>query len=149
MLSHEPRYSANRAALPPPIDERTRTVLARELILNTVTTVFDVEAELILLRTRGKASAALARQVAMYLAHVGCELSLTAVGRMFERDRTTVAHACRRIEDARERPEFDRAVGMMERSVRAIVRTSAALRRDLERAEAHVTGEPVAEGETQ
>jgi len=149
MIAQEPRYRPNRAALPPPIDERARTVLARELILNTVTTVFGVESELILLRTRGKASAALARQVAMYLAHVGFELSLTAVGRMFERDRTTVAHACRRIEDAREQPEFDRAVGMMERSVLAIVRTSAALRRDLERAEAHVTSEAFSECGTQ
>jgi hypothetical protein len=71
----------------------------------------------------------------MHLAHVGCELSLTVVGRIFGRGRSTVAHACHKIEDAREMPAFDHPVGMMEHSVRAIVKTSAALRRDLELAE--------------
>ena len=85
--------------------------------------------------SRGRARAALARQVAMYLAHVACGLSLTAVGRVFGRDRTTLSHACRRVEDAREAEPFDRAIAMMERSVRMIVRTSPALRRDLELAE--------------
>ena len=123
---------------PPLVQERDTSVLAREFILRTVTTVFNVEPELILLRTRGKAPVARARQVAMYLAHVACELSLTTVGRMFGRDRTTVAHACRLVEDARERPEFNRVVGMMESSVRAMIKTSPALRRDLERAEEHL-----------
>ena len=30
----------------------------------------------------------------MYLAHVGCGVSLTEVGHLFERDRTAVSHAC-------------------------------------------------------
>jgi len=132
---------------PPAGDGRDHSVLAREFILTTVTTVFDVEADLILLRTRGKASTARARQVAMYLAHVACELSLPAGGRMCARAPTTVAHACSRVEDARERPKFDRAIGMMERSVRAIVRTSAALRQDLERAEAGADQPMTAKGD--
>ena len=45
----------------------------------------------------------------------GRELSLTAVGRTFGRDRSTVANACKRVEDAREASEFNHAVGMMER----------------------------------
>ncbi len=106
-------------------------VLTREFIFNTVAAVFDVETDLLLRPNRGRAEVALARQVAMYLAHVGCELSLTAVGRVFGRDRSTVAHACRRVEDARECPQFDRAITMMERSVWIIVRASPALRRDL------------------
>lgn len=129
-------------ALPsqPPVRPRgvvpkDRPVLAREFIFSTVATVFEVDTVLLERPTRGPAEIALARQVAMYLAHVGCELSLTAVGRMFGRDRSTVAHACRRVEDARERPKFDRAVAMMEQTVRAIVKSSPALRRDLQLAE--------------
>jgi hypothetical protein len=38
----------------------------------------------------------------MYLAHTGFELSFAAIGQAFERDRTTVAHACRIIEDGRD-----------------------------------------------
>lgn len=129
-----------RVSAPPPLMERNEPVLAREFILATVATVFAVEAGPLMQRTRGRARTAEARQVAMYLAHVACELSLTATGRMFDRDRTTVAYACRRVEDARERPEFNHAIAMMERTVRAIVRTSRALRRDLELAEATLPG---------
>lgn len=117
--------------LPAPIAHKDDPVLTREFIFNTVAVVFDVDTELLLKPNRGRAEVAMARQVAMYLAHVGCELSLTAVGRVFGRDRSTVAHACKRIEDARERPQFDRAIAMMERSVGMIVKTSPALRRDL------------------
>ena len=126
---------AKLATLPPPITLKDEPVLTREFIFNTVAAVFDVDPDLLLQPNRGRARIALARQVAMYLAHVGCELSLTAVGRVFGRDRTTVAHACNRVEDARERPEFDSALAMMERSVRMIVKTSPALRRDLVLAE--------------
>lgn len=52
--------------------------------------------------SRGRAAAAFARQMAMYLAHVHFGISLTGVGRYFGRDRTTVAHACAVIEDARD-----------------------------------------------
>jgi chromosomal replication initiation ATPase DnaA len=67
--------------------------------------------------TRGRAKVALARQVAMYLAHVGCGLSLTETGRLFARDRTTVAHACGVVEDRRDDPTFDRALDLLEWAV--------------------------------
>jgi hypothetical protein len=133
--------AAGRPVLPPRPVPKDKAVLTREFILNTVATVFDVDCALLDQPKRGRARIALARQVAMYLAHVGCGLSLTAVGRIFGRDRSTVAHACRRIEDARERVQFDRAVTMMEQTVRAIVKTSPALRRDLKLAEQGLIGE--------
>ena len=68
----------------------------------------------------------------MYLGHVACRLRLTAVGRVFERERSTAAHACKRVEDRREDKDFDAALQMMETSVSTIVRTSEALRRDLQ-----------------
>lgn len=51
---------------------------------------------------RGRRPTAWARQMAMYLAHVSFGLSLTRVGICFGRDRTTVRHACARIEDRRD-----------------------------------------------
>lgn len=114
-----------------PIVLKPEPVLTREFLCGTVAAVFEVDAELLAHHSRGRARVALARQVAMYLAHVVCELSLTAVGRLFGRDRSTVAHACRRIENAREGPQFDRAVAKVEHSVRMMVQTSSALRRDL------------------
>lgn len=51
---------------------------------------------------RCNARIAAARQLAMYLCHVLLEMSMTDVGIFFGRDRTTVRHACARIEDLRD-----------------------------------------------
>lgn len=67
--------------------------------------------------SRGAAHAAHARQVAMYLAHVACHHTYTEVGRMVNRDRTTVAHACAVVEDGRDDPVFDQTLDNLERSV--------------------------------
>ena len=72
--------------------------------------------ELAELRTaeRGRAATAFARQAAMYLAHVHFGLTLSQVGRNFGRDRTTVAHACARIEDSRDDPTVDTILSFLE-----------------------------------
>lgn len=57
---------------------------------------------LLLHRSRCAAEVAAARQLAMYLMHVALGRDYAAVGRYFRRDRTTVAYACRQIEDARD-----------------------------------------------
>ena len=67
--------------------------------------------------TRGNARVALARQTAMYLAHTVGRLTLTEVGDMFGRDRTTVAHACAVVEDRRDDINFDRTMEVLERAV--------------------------------
>ena len=51
--------------------------------------------------------AELARQVAMYLLHVGGGISLGRTAAAFGRDRSTVAHAVRALELRRDQPEFD------------------------------------------
>ena len=63
---------------------------------------------------RGPHRIAFARQLAMYLTHVGFGLTLTEVGACFARDRTTVRHACVLIEDRRDQPVFDLAVTALE-----------------------------------
>lgn len=57
--------------------------------------------------TRGAPRTAFARQVAMYLAHIAFALSFGAISRVFDRDRTTVAHACRVVEDGRDELRLD------------------------------------------
>jgi hypothetical protein len=63
---------------------------------------FGLETAALFAPTRGAPRAAFARQVAMYLAHTGFELSLETISRVFGRDRTTVSHACRVVEDGRD-----------------------------------------------
>jgi hypothetical protein len=55
------------------------------------------------------------RQIAMYVTHVILGLSMAEVGKGFQRERTTVLHACHLIEDMRDDPDFDRIVAMTER----------------------------------
>lgn len=97
----------------------------RASIEHTVAGAFEIEPELIRLPTRGQARIALARQVAMYVAHVAGKLTLSDVGRMFERDRTTVAHACMVVEQRRDDPDFDRAVELIESIVGILIGTQA------------------------
>lgn len=67
---------------------------------------------------RGSAAIAFARQVAMYLCHVGFELSLARVAAAFGRDRSTVAHACHMIEDRRDETQFDLWISALEAMLR-------------------------------
>jgi chromosomal replication initiation ATPase DnaA len=78
---------------------------------------FSVAPEAIRATRRGEAKAAFARQVAIYLTHIGFGLTLTEVAALFGRDRTTIAHACRVIERRREEPGIDATVGMLERAL--------------------------------
>lgn len=70
-------------------------------------------------RSRCRKKTALARQLAMYLAHVVLGRSLTEIGEAFGRDRTTVSHACALIEDMRDDPAFDEEVSAFERRLEA------------------------------
>jgi chromosomal replication initiation ATPase DnaA len=65
-------------------------------------------------RSRRGSAAAFARQCAMYLAHVVLGLGYSDVGRLFRRDRTTAAYACKLVEDRRDDPMIDRILHMLE-----------------------------------
>lgn len=82
-------------------------VARASFVQHVVAIAFGVSSQDITSATRGHAAACVARQVAMYLTHVGYELSLTRVAQAFGRDRTTVSHACHQIEDMRDDAEFD------------------------------------------
>jgi chromosomal replication initiation ATPase DnaA len=93
----------------------------RQVIDAAVSAVFDVDIRDLRAPTRGSTRAAFARQVAMYLAHVLCGLSLTEVGALFARDRTTAAHACRVVEDRRDDPELDGRLEHLEQAVACLL----------------------------
>lgn len=97
-----------------------------QLIEDIVSGVFEVDAEAMRRPTRGRAQIALARQVAMYTAHVCYGLTLTEVGQLFERDRTTVAHACSVVEQRRDDPSFDRAMQLLDVIFRVLAGPQAA-----------------------
>lgn len=67
--------------------------------------------------SRCPAPVAFARQVAMYIAHVGLKQPVRDIARYFGRDRTTVTHACEVIEDRREDPDIDRLLTSIESTI--------------------------------
>ncbi|MEO1205946.1 MAG: helix-turn-helix domain-containing protein [Pseudomonadota bacterium] len=88
----------------------------KKIVLEAIVSdVFDVPFDDLRRASRGCATVALARQVAMYLAHVHFGLSFTEVGRVFQRDRTTVSHACSVVEDRRDDASFDYVLELLER----------------------------------
>jgi hypothetical protein len=99
--------------------------LLRRLLEQAVLPVFTGPRTDLWSITRGRPAEAFARQVAMYLAHVSCGLTLTEVGQFFGRDRTTVAHACAVIEDRRDEAAFDHALELVESVLRFLRRCSS------------------------
>jgi len=81
--------------------------------------VYGVTQDELMATTRTARPAAEARQAAMYLGHVVFGFTLAEAGRAFHRDRSTAGHACRRVEDRRDDPEYDRMIAWMEVLLRA------------------------------
>jgi chromosomal replication initiation ATPase DnaA len=106
---------------PPRALVRHRASVIRQAIEPAVTAVFEVHIEDLRSPTRGSPTTAFARQVAMYLAHVVCGRSLTEIGILFARDRTTVAHACGVMEDRRDDPELDWQLEHLEQAVASLI----------------------------
>lgn len=92
---------------------------------NLVAQVFHVPRCELCAPTRRAARTAFARQVAMYLAHVVCAVTLTHIGKYYGRDRTTVAHACRTVEDRRDDPNLDVFLDFLEGALRAWVQAQS------------------------
>lgn len=110
--------SSNVIAFPAP--ESVPAATCRH-VASRVAIAFGLDVRAIVSTGRGSPPAAFARQVAMYLAHVGFALSFERIGRQFGRDRTTVSHACRVIEDRRDDDAFDRLMSGLEASCRAVI----------------------------
>jgi chromosomal replication initiation ATPase DnaA len=86
---------------------------------HAISTALNVKLDELLAPTRRAPYVAQARQVAMYVAHVACGLSLKEVAWCFGRDRSTAMHACRVVEDKRDDPRFDQWLSGVEASLGA------------------------------
>lgn len=66
------------------------------------------------------------QQIAMYVCHVALSLPMSDIAQGFGRDRSTVGHACAKVEDRRDDRAFDDLVGTVERVVGAVFAEKAA-----------------------
>ncbi len=62
----------------------------------------------------GRPATPLHRRVAVYLGHVAFGLNYSDLARMFACDRTTVRRFCHQVEDMRDDPAIDVAIGALE-----------------------------------
>ncbi len=97
-----------------------------DLIALATAAAFAVPVGGLISETRCTTTIALARQSAMYLAHVTFGLTYAEVGRGFGRDRTTVAYACRMIEERRDDPAIDAVLALLEKACDALRRRLSA-----------------------
>jgi chromosomal replication initiation ATPase DnaA len=106
------------------VDRRT----VRTMIEVTIAAAMNLPIEELGAKTRRTAPVAFARQISMYCAHVTFGWSLTEAGAIFNRDRTTAAHACRVVEDRRDEPAIDRLVETVEAALTMWLNTVEACR---------------------
>jgi len=98
-----------------------RDVAAVRAIQASVAEAFCVPLALLMSRVR-RPEIAVPRQIAMYLAYAETSRSLPELGVLFERDHTTVLHACRAVA---ERVETDAGFAEMVGNVAAGLRRAA------------------------
>lgn len=116
-LASDPCFMARPAGHRPPSGDNGPERACR-LAAGVIAARIGVDLELLLSGSRSRATVAQARQLAMYVANVALGLPQSDVARGFGRDRSTVAHACQRVEDRRDDPAFDEEVGHLEGIVR-------------------------------
>jgi chromosomal replication initiation ATPase DnaA len=90
-----------------------------QALLTLIKGQWGIPPRLIFHSSRCRADIALTRQIAMYLVHVMLGRSLTEVGLIFGRDRTTVGHACAHIEDMRDDARFEAEISLLETALEA------------------------------
>jgi hypothetical protein len=110
----QPPHNQSKAAIP----VCTPAAEACKLAVFLVADAFQIQPKHFLAPTRGTPAHAHARQAAMYLAHVALGIPVTAIGAFFRRDHSTVAHACRRVEDRRDNLVFDLTMAELALSAR-------------------------------
>lgn len=70
---------------------------------------------------RGSRRTCTVRQVAMYLTYTSFGMSLSRCAFAFDRDRSTIAHACQSIENRRDDADFDQWIEGLEGVLKQLV----------------------------
>ena len=84
-----------------------RNSMLMQFINQMVAVAFEMKSEDLFATHRGDARTSRARQISMYLMNTGLGSTFMDIGKFYNRDRTTVRHACAVIEELRDIPQFD------------------------------------------
>ncbi|KAA0971098.1 chromosomal replication initiator DnaA [Aureimonas fodinaquatilis] len=95
--------------------QRRESDRACSLAISIAGAFFDKKEDEISSPSRSSAAACEARHIAIYLAHVVFQQPHRSIAAAFARDRTSITHALRRVEDRRDDVKFDALLCRMER----------------------------------
>lgn len=99
---------------------REKDIGCAQLSASLVAYGLGIDYEAIMGDERGGTGAAFARQIAMYMMHVALSISLARVAYAFGRDRSTVSHGCRIVEERREDSDFDAWLHQLEAGLESV-----------------------------
>lgn len=115
VLSSNTRSQSKSVSKPQKAVSRRGSLNDFKAAIHIIAAAQGLDPDLVLCNSRSRAKIALCRQIAMYVAHVSLGFSQALVGQLFHRDRSTVAHACARIEDMRDDKTFDETLTHLEK----------------------------------
>ena len=93
-----------------------------DLVIRLVALSLKVCVEELANSPRGNQATSRARQISAYLLHTTFSVPLAEIGFAFGKDRTTIGHACRIIEDLRDDPEFDETIRELEEALHPVLK---------------------------
>nr|WP_321457711.1 helix-turn-helix domain-containing protein [uncultured Cohaesibacter sp.] len=117
----EPAHGSYENALHKTDQFSSERIPALSLVDELVARVYRLPRSALHAGTRCRKSVAFARQVAMYLSHVVLSYPLKDIARHYQRDRTTVAYACRVVEERRDEEEIELLLNILESSLETIM----------------------------
>lgn len=98
-----------------------KTIPALVIVDELVARTYRMPRSALYADTRCRKTVAFARQVAMYLSHVALSYPLKDIAGHYGRDRTTVAYACRVVEDRREEEETELLINSLESALETMM----------------------------
>lgn len=91
--------------------------LAARFVNQMIAAAYEISGERLLRRDRGVIKVNRPRQISMYLMNTALSLKFTEIAEFYDKDRTTVSHACRVIEEMRDNVEFDMRILEFENTI--------------------------------
>ncbi|MGC6471934.1 MAG: helix-turn-helix domain-containing protein [Parvibaculales bacterium] len=106
-----------------PDPEAVRQFACMYLVVANISIVHRMPINAIMDTRRGRKRVSEARQLSQYLCHISFRQSFSDIGKSFKRDRTSVSHACQRIENLRDVGNYDLATDCLEWGVVSLARS--------------------------
>ncbi|MGC6476549.1 MAG: helix-turn-helix domain-containing protein [Parvibaculales bacterium] len=100
--------------------EAIRHLACAQLVVGNIGLAYRVPVLAIMGAKKGRQKVSEARQISQYLCHIIFSQTLSNIGIIFKRDRTSVSHACQRVEFLRDEAAHDLAIDYLELGVKSL-----------------------------